>query len=197
MASVGFFDRQFQQQVKEGSFALNPFEVLALDYLEGDVLELGAGLGNLSLAAARRGHDVVAVEMSPTAITRIRKDAASDDLSVEVIHANLADWEADRDFDTVVAIGLLMFFQEEGAIRMLETMRRHVRPGGRLILNVLIEGTTFLDMFEGDYYHLFAQGELEGLLSDWEPLLSQRDSFEATGDSAKEFLTLVYRRPVE
>ena len=86
---------------------------------------------------------------------------------------------------------------EEGAIRMLGTMRRHVRPGGRLILNVLIEGTTFLDMFEGDYYHLFAQGELEELLSDWEPLLSQRDSIEVTGGSAKEFLTLVYRRPVE
>lgn len=195
MASVGFFDRQFQKQVQDGSFALNPFETLALEHLHGDVLDLGAGLGNLSLEAARRGHDVVAVEMSPTAITHIREHAAREILPVEVIHANLADWEADRDFDTVVAIGLLMFFREEGAIAMLERMRRHVRPGGRLILNVLIEGTTFLDMFEGDYYHLFRQGELEERLADWEPLLSRQDSFPAPEETLKVFSTLVYRRP--
>ncbi len=52
-ASVRFFETQFERQVRENDFALNPFETLALDHVAGDLLDLGCGLGNLSLEAAR------------------------------------------------------------------------------------------------------------------------------------------------
>ena len=51
--SVRFFEAQFQRQVSSGEFELNPFERLALPYLSGEVLDLGCGLGNLAVAAAR------------------------------------------------------------------------------------------------------------------------------------------------
>jgi len=54
--SVEFFDAQFQRQIREREYALNPFETLALDYLKGTVLDLGSGLGNVSLEAGRRSH---------------------------------------------------------------------------------------------------------------------------------------------
>ncbi len=69
--SVEFFETQFQRQVRERDYALNPFETLALDYLTGTVLDLGCGLGNLSLEAGRRGHRILAVDASPAAIARI------------------------------------------------------------------------------------------------------------------------------
>ena len=47
--SVEFFEQQFRRQVQAKEFVLNPFEMLAVDYLSGDVLDLGCGLGNLSL----------------------------------------------------------------------------------------------------------------------------------------------------
>lgn len=53
--SITFFDTQFQKQVAEHDFALNPFETLALPFVRGHVLDLGCGMGNLSVAAARRG----------------------------------------------------------------------------------------------------------------------------------------------
>ena len=39
--SVEFFDAQFQRQIHEREYALNPFETLALDYLKGAVLAQG------------------------------------------------------------------------------------------------------------------------------------------------------------
>ena len=51
--SVEFFDTQFQKQVAASDYALNPFERAILPYLRGEVLDLGCGLGNLSLAAAQ------------------------------------------------------------------------------------------------------------------------------------------------
>ena len=38
---VDFFERQFQRQVRDADFALNPFEQLALPYVAGSVLDLG------------------------------------------------------------------------------------------------------------------------------------------------------------
>lgn len=63
--SVEFFDSQFRRQIRDHNYVLNPFETLALDHLMGTVLNLGSGLGNLSLEAARRGHRVVAVVPAP------------------------------------------------------------------------------------------------------------------------------------
>jgi hypothetical protein len=52
--AVDFFERQFQRQVRESDFALNPFEQLALSHVAGSVLDLGSSLGSTSLEAARR-----------------------------------------------------------------------------------------------------------------------------------------------
>ncbi len=197
MVAAGFFDQQFRKQVEEGSFELNPFETLALAYLEGSVLDLGAGLGNLALEAGRRGHEVLAVEKCSTAVARMGRDAAAEGLGVKAVQADVTAWEADRDFDTVVVIGLLHFFRRETAMRILETTIQHLRPEGALILNVLVEGTTFMDMFDGENYHLFQEGELEARFVDWEILESRYDSFAAPEETRKDFLTLVVRRPAD
>src|SRR5574341_897592 len=111
--SVDFFDAQFQRQIREGEYALNPFETLALEYLKGTVLDLGSGLGNLSLEAGRRGHQVVAGDASPAAVARINADAQREGLQVESIQADVEKWPIDRNYDTIVAIGLLMFFRRD------------------------------------------------------------------------------------
>ncbi|HEV8485578.1 MAG TPA: class I SAM-dependent methyltransferase, partial [Blastocatellia bacterium] len=76
--SIEFFDAQFQRQVQDGEFTLNPFERLALPYLRGQVLDLGSGLGNLTIEAARSGCSVLALDASPNAIEHVRSVAASE-----------------------------------------------------------------------------------------------------------------------
>ena len=71
--SVNLFEKQFQRQVRDNEFALNPFEQLALEYLNREKLDLGAGFGNLSLETGLRGNRVNAVEAGPTAVTRINR----------------------------------------------------------------------------------------------------------------------------
>ncbi len=56
--TVRLFEERFRKQAAEGGSALNPFEELALPYLRGSVLDLGCGLGNLSLEAAPCGSTV-------------------------------------------------------------------------------------------------------------------------------------------
>ena len=189
--SVEFFETQFQRQIRQQDYALNPFEVLALDHLRGTVLDLGSGLGNLSLEAGRRGHRVVAVDASPAAVARINTDAQREGLPVRAIQVDLARWSIDQPYDTIVAIGLLMFFRRERALGLLRSIQEHVNPGGRAIVNVLIEGTTYMGMFDPDNYYLFPSTELEEQFAGWRIIASRHETFSAPEGTRKEFSTVI------
>jgi tellurite methyltransferase len=189
--SVKFFDSQFQDQVVNQQYELNPFETLALGYIKGEILDLGCGLGNLSLEAARRGHHVVAVDGSPTAVRRIRADAARQGLPIEAIQADVEQWSIDRPYDTIVAIGLLMFFRRETAMKLLQAIQERVKPEGRAIVNVLIDGTTYMGMFDLNNYCLFQADELEERFAGWKILESRRETFPAPEGTCKEFSTII------
>jgi tellurite methyltransferase len=193
--SIEFFDAQFQRQVRDGEYALNPFEVLAQPYISGSVLDIGSGLGNLSLEAGRRGCRVLAVDASAMAVNRINEESHRAGLLVHAIRADLNEWKIDRQFDTIIAIGLLMFFGMDRARHLLNEIKAHVAPGGHAIVNVLIEGTSYMKMFDPGNYYLFGRSELDDQFADWTIELSRIDSYPAPDQTVKEFSTVIAKRP--
>jgi tellurite methyltransferase len=192
---VDFFERQFQHQIARADFALNPFEQLALPHVAGSVLDLGCGLGNLSLEAARRGCSVTAVDASPTAVERLRAAALQAQLPLAALQADLGSFRIRQNYDTIIAIGLLMFFRKERALALLRQIGQRVNPGGRAIVNVLVEGTTYLGMFKPGEYYLFGANELEQAFVGWTLLVARRDSFPGPEGTRKEFATIIAQKP--
>lgn len=194
-SSVDFFDAQFERQVREGDLTLNPFEAAALPHLRGHVLDYGCGLGNLALAAAERGCSVVAIDASRAAIDHLRGEAAKRSLAVRAIRADLRGYRLEESFDAVACIGLLMFFDCQAAFAQLDMLKAHVKPGGVAIVNVLVEGTTFLDMFDASGHCLFAPEALDRRFAGWRVLMSERSEFPARDGLVKAFATLIARKP--
>jgi len=192
--SIEFFDRQFRQQALDRHSQLNPFEQAALPYLRGRVLDYGCGMGNLAFAAAAQGCTVLALDASPTAVSHIRQRAAAESAPVDAVLADLRDYEIQGDFDAVIAIGLLMFLDCPDAFRMLAHLQSRVRQGGIAVVNVLIEGTTYMEMFDPAHYCLFARTELESRFAGWDLLKSEFSEFAAPGGTVKRFATLIARK---
>jgi tellurite methyltransferase len=192
--SVNFFDTQFQNQVNKGDFSLNPFEQLALPFLKGKILDLGCGLGNLSIEAARRGARVLALDGSETAIKHIRSVAATENLAIKAEIVNLLTYQISENYDVIVSIGLLMFMEKSKAYEILNNIKLHVVPGGYAIINVLIDSTTYLDMFDTNNFYLFRHNELQEQFAGWEIVESKYDNFEAPNSRIKAFTTLVARK---
>ena len=193
--SIAFFDSQFCIQAQQHNYALNPFEKMALPHLFGYVLDLGCGLGNLSVEAARGGCVVHALDAAPAGVEDLRRRAQSLGLPITVELADLAQYRIKESYDCISAIGLLMFFPSRIARDRLTDIRNAVKPGGVAAINVLIEGTTYLDMFEPNRYHLFREPELAQCFESWEIVESRTDSFPAPIATVKRFATVIARRP--
>lgn len=104
----------------------------ALDLRAGErVLDVAAGNGNATLAAARRWAEVTSTDYVPALLDRARARALADGLKVDF---RTADAEAlpfaDKSFDVVMSTFGVMFTpdQDKAAAEML----RVLRPGGRL-----------------------------------------------------------------
>ena len=193
--SIQFFEKQFEEQVRTGACELNPFELVAIPYLKGRVLDYGCGMGNLAFAAAARGCDVLALDASPAAIAHIQQRAAAEALPVHGVVADLRDYELNEDFDAVVCIGLLMFFDCPTAFRALSSLQARVREGGVAVVNVLVEGTTYLEMFDAKSHCLFSRSEMVSRFAGWSVLHSEFSDFEAPAGTKKAFATLIARKP--
>ncbi|GAA3940134.1 class I SAM-dependent methyltransferase [Actinomadura viridis] len=91
------------------------------------ILELGAGAGRTAHELHARGHHVVAVDESPEMLARVR--------DVVTVCETIEDLSLGRAFDAVLMASHLVNVPDDGLCdRMLRTCRRHVRPGGTVIL---------------------------------------------------------------
>jgi tellurite methyltransferase len=192
--TVEFFEAEFQRRAGGHDGAPSSFEETALPHVSGRVLDLGCGLGNLTLAAARRGCEVVAVDASATAIAHVSAVARDEKLPVTAVHADLEAYEIEGQFDTVVAIGILMFFPRDLALGLLAKVQDAVRRGGCAAVTVLVEGTTFMRPFDPDRHYLFAPDELERAFQTWEVLESRAGEGPSPDGTVRRFVTVVARK---
>lgn len=194
-SSVEFFDQQFRSAPPEALLKLNPFEEKVLPHLRGAVLDFGCGMGNLAFAAAARGCRVSALDGSAAAIAHVRSRAAAEGATVFPTQAELRQHRVQGCFDCVVSIGLLMFFDCPTTTRVLADLQARVRPGGCAAINLLVEGTTFLDMFDPASQCLWPPAELEARFAGWEILLSEISDFSGPRETIKRFATVIARKP--
>jgi SAM-dependent methyltransferase len=106
------------------------------------ILDIGAGTGRNTLALARRGFAVDALETTPVFYRALRKTARSERLAIDVIQSNLfaPDLELGRQrYSLVVCSQVTSHFRSGDDLRALfQRAATCLRRGGSLLVNAFI-----------------------------------------------------------
>ena len=158
---------------------------LVESYHPHSVLDAGCGTGRVAVELARRGIEVVGVDLDDEMLDAARAKAPD----IAWICDDLATLDLGRGFDVVAMPGnVLLFCRPEDRSGVVRKCAAHVGPAGRLIVGFTLEAgpgsATLADVDDG--------AAEEGLVLDERFATWERDPYEG-GDYAVS----VYRRPAE
>jgi len=100
------WDERYSTEVYAYGTNPNEFLVENVNHIpKGKVLSLAEGEGRNAVFLAKQGYDVTAVDGSVVGLNKARKLAQENDVVVEFIHADLADYDlGENKWDGIVAI---------------------------------------------------------------------------------------------
>ena len=149
------------------------------DFIEAlgprSVLDAGCGTGRVGRELARRGLEVVGVDIDPEMLATAKRAAPG----VEWLVADLATVDLERTFEAVVMAGNVMIFVAPGSEGdVLENMARHLADGGLLVAGFQLQAGR-LSVAQYDELAAAAGLELADRWATWD-----RKAWRADGDYA-------------
>ncbi len=103
-----------------------------LGLIAGAVIDIGCGTGENALHIAARNHDVLGIDLAPTAISRAREKALSRGIRAEFEIADALDLQAlGRTYDVAIDFGLFHVFSDADRTTYERSLREVLRPGAR------------------------------------------------------------------
>lgn len=102
------------------------------------VLDCPCGFGRIGLELARRGVDIVGVDLVPAYIRSARRRARQEGLQGVFVAQDMRNIEYEQEFDAVLNwFTSFGYFRDEENLDVLHRFRRALHPGGRLLMELM------------------------------------------------------------
>ncbi|MBP5293181.1 MAG: class I SAM-dependent methyltransferase [Clostridia bacterium] len=158
------------------------------------VLEIGAGTGKYSIALAREGLDVTAVELLESNLKVLREKGKGVDhlKSFQGDATGLSQFESDS-FDVVLVFGpMYHLYDPRDVDKAIDEAIRVTKPNGTILFAFL---SVYAIMYANYFCNNWTEGEKENYSSDYQVLHFEKQLF--TGYDVQEFEALFEHKPVK
>lgn len=199
--AVGWFERLYAEAdrgdavVPWADLAPNPHVV---EWLEreapapGRALDVGCGLGDTAEDLARRGFEVIAFDVAPSAIEGARRRFPASRVDYRVADLLRLPAELAGAFDLVVECYTLQVLPPEARARAVASLRRTPRPGGALL--VVARGREASEP-PGEMPWPLTRAEVEAIAAPELPLVAFEDFLDREDPPVRRLRALFRRSP--
>ncbi|MFR5876369.1 MAG: class I SAM-dependent methyltransferase [Eubacterium sp.] len=105
-------------------------------------LDLGCGLGRHSVFMAKKGFDVVAVDLSEVAVGKTKAWSDREDCNVKTIVSDFTNLPfSDNSFDCILAYNVIYHTDTKGFTDSLNEIKRILKPNGEIFLTLISKNT--------------------------------------------------------
>ena len=161
---------------------------------QSKILEVGAGTGRYSIALAREGMDVTAVELVENNLAVLRENSKGLE-NIRSYQGDATDLSRfpDNSFDMTLFFGPMYHLYEEDEVnRAIDEAIRVTKAGGVMMFAFI---SVFAIMYANYFYGNWAAGQEENFTDDYEVKHFKEQLF--TGYDVTEFEELFQKKPVE
>ncbi|HET7035222.1 MAG TPA: class I SAM-dependent methyltransferase [Thermomicrobiaceae bacterium] len=137
---------------------------------EAQVLELACGTGRVLVPLAAAGHEITGLDASPhmLALARAKLAAVGPQVAerANLVEGDMRGFSLDREFDLAIiaAKSIAYLTDRREQLQALRAVTAHLRPGGRLALDLLHPAPAFLAERPGSLRQDVAQVLADGRL---------------------------------
>lgn len=161
---------------------------------QSKILEVGAGTGRYSIALAREGMDVTAVELVESNLAVLRDNSKGMD-NIRSFQGDATDLSRfpDNSFDVTLCFGpMYHLFEAEEVNRAIDEAIRVTKHRGVILFAFI---SVFAIMYSNYFYGNWAEGQAENFTDEHQVRHFKEQLF--TGYDVAEFEELFHGKPVE
>ena len=158
------------------------------------ILDVGAGTGRYSVALAKEGMDVTAVELTESNLAVLRANSRGKEniVSFQGDAIDLGRF-ADNSFDVTLSFGpMYHLYEGEEVDRAIDEAIRVTKPGGVMLFAFI---SVFAIMYANYFYGNWTAGQKENFTDDYKVRHFKEQLF--TGYDVTEFESLFQKKPVD
>ncbi len=158
------------------------------------VLEVGAGTGRYSIALAKEGMDVSAVELVQSNFELLKKNCEDLD-NIKAFQGDATDLSCfpDSSFDLTLVLGpMYHLYEKEDVNSAIDEAIRVTKPGGTIMFAFI---SVFAIMYSNYFYGTWQEGQAENFTEDYKVRHFKEQLF--TGYDVTEFEALFDEKETE
>ncbi|MFD0698270.1 methyltransferase domain-containing protein [Paenibacillus sp. GCM10027628] len=145
----------------------------------GYAVDLGAGEGRDSVYLAQQGYEVLAVDLAPAGLDKVKSLAKEFSVRLDVEEADINDFQPQQAVNLLYTIGALQYVRPDRRWEQFANWKANTVAGG---LHVLFAFNDHPDVLVapdwGRNEYLYALGELQTYYADWELLYVEEYIFD-------------------